>query len=122
MSEIKLIASYEVDGESFKTREEAERYVLEKEKDSLLENTIYKNGEFHATSYYEHYIYEGGENESRKCVGRFTSLKEALDNMPHYRNSMGNSGSGYIDFVEIKESGGAQGFVEIERKTVIDVR
>lgn len=122
MSEIKLIASYEVDGKSFKTREEAEHYVLEKEKDSLLENTIYKSSEFHATSYYEHYIYEGGENEIRKCVGRFTTLQEALEHMPYYRNSMGNNGSGYIDFVEITENDGAQGFVEIERKTVISVR
>ena len=121
MSEIKLIASYEVDGKSFKTREEAERYLLEKEKSSLLENPTYKNSEFHATSYYEHYIYEGGEHESRKCVGRFTTLREALEHMPYYRNSMGKKGSGFIDFVEIKESDRV-GSVEIERKTIISIR
>ena len=121
MSEIKLIATYEVDGKSFKTREEAERYLCEKEKDSLLSNPIYKNSLFRSTSFYEHYIYDGAEHESRKCVGRFTTLREALNHMPNYRNSMGKQGSGYVDFVEIKENDGAQGFVEIERNTIYSV-
>lgn len=121
MSEIKLIATYEVDGESFKTREEAERYLCEKEKDSLLSNPIYKNSLFRSTSFYEHYIYDGAEHESRKCVGRFTTLREALEHMPNYRNSMGKNGSGVIDFVKITENDGAQGFVEVERNTIISV-
>ena len=42
--------------------------------------------------------------------------------MPYHRNNMGSDGSGYIQFVMIKENEGAHGLVEIERKTVIDVR
>ena len=121
MSNIETITTYRVDGKVFETVEEAERYLVIKDKESLLNNPIYKDSVFHSTSYYEHYTYDGGEHESRKCVGRFTTLCEALEHMPYYRNSMGKNGSGFIDFVEIKESDRV-GSVEIERKTIISIR
>lgn len=122
MSKIEKITSYRVDGKVFETEQQAERYLVEKEIESVRIDPTYKNTEFHNTSYYEHYVYVGTEHEFRKCVGIFTTLEEALDNLPLHRNNMGSEGSGYIQFVTIKESEGAHGLVEIERKTVIDVR
>ena len=122
MSKIEKITSYRVDGKIFETEEQAERYLVEKKIESVRTGPTYKTTEFHDTSYYEHYIYEGASHEFRKCVGIFTTLEEALNNMPYHRNNMGSDGSGYIQFVTIKENEGAHGLVEIERKTVIDVR
>ena len=122
MSKIEKITSYRVDGKVFETEEQAERYLVEQKIESVRNDPTYKNTEFHNTSYYEHYIYEGASHEFRKCVGIFTTLEEALNNMPYHRNNMGSDGSGYIKFVTIKENKGAHGLVEIERKTVIDVR
>ena len=122
MSKIEKITSYRVDGKVFETEEQAERYLVEQKIESVRNDPTYKNTEFHNTSYYEHYIYEGANHEFRKCVGIFTTLEEALNNMPYHRNNMGSDGSGYIQFVMIKENEGAHGLVEIERKTVIDVR
>lgn len=117
MSKIEKITSYRVDGKVFETEEQAERYLVEKKIEFVRNDPTYKNTKFHNTSYYEHYIYE-----FRTCVGIFTTLEEALNNMPYHRNNMGSEGSGYIQFVMIKENEGAHGLVEIERKTVIDVR
>ena len=122
MSKIEKITSYRVDGKVFETEQQAERYLVEKEIESVRTDLTYKNTEFHNTSYYEHYVYAGAEHDFRKCVGIFTTLEEALDNLPLHRNNMGSEGSGYIQFVTIKENEGAHGLVEIERKIVIDVR
>ena len=122
MSEIEVIKSYRVGNELFNTQEEAEHYLEEQKKLDLLENPIYKDSEFHATSYYEHYVYQGGEHEHRHCIGRFTTLEEAVNNMQHYQNSMGSPGSGFIDFVKITESKDIQGFVNIERTTILSIR
>ena len=122
MSEIEVIKSYRVGNELFNTQEEAEHYLEEQKKLDLLENPIYKDSEFHATSYYEHYVYQGGEHEHRHCMGRFTTLEEAVNNMKHYQNSMGRPGSGFIDFVKITESKDVQGFVNIERTTILSIR
>ena len=122
MSKIEKITSYRVDGTVFETEEQAERYLVEKKIEFVRNDLTYKNTKFHNTSYYEHYIYEGASHEFRTCVGIFTTLEEALNNMPYHRNNMGSEGSGYIQFVMIKENEGAHGLVEIERKTVIDVR
>lgn len=122
MSKIEKITSYRVDGNVFETKEDAERYLVKKEIESVRNDSTYKNTEFHNTSYYEHYIYEGASHEFRTCVGIFTTLEEALDNMSFHRNTMGEYGSGYIQFVTIKETEDVHGLVEIERKTVIDVR
>lgn len=122
MSKIEKITSYRVDGNVFETKEDAERYLVEKKIQSVRNDPTYKNTEFHNTSYYEHYIYEGASHEFRTCVGIFTTLEEALDNMSFHRNTIGEYSSGYIQFVTIKENEDAHGLVEIERKTVIDVR
>ena len=121
MSEIEVIKLYRVGNESFDTQEEAERYLEEQKKLVLLENPIYKDSEFHATSYYEHYVYQGGEHEHRHCVGRFTTLAEAVNNMKNFQNSMGKPGSGYIDFVKITKQENTQGLVKIERITILSV-
>lgn len=122
MSKIEKITSYRVDGNVFETKEDAERYLVEKKIQSVRNDPTYKNTEFHNTSYYEHYIYEGASHEFRTCAGIFTTLEEALDNMSFHRNTIGEYSSGYIQFVTIKENEDAHGLVEIERKTVIDVR
>ena len=93
MSKIEVVKSYRVGNELFNSKEEAERYLVEQEKLSLLNNLTYKESEFHDTSYYEHYIYQGGEHEYRICVGRFTTLANAVNNMQDYQNSMGKPGS-----------------------------
>jgi len=121
MVEIEVIKSYRVGNELFNTKEEAEHYLEEQKKLALLENPIYKNSEFHATSYYEHYIYQGGEHEHRHCVNRFTTLAEAVNNMKDFQNSMGKPGSGFIDFVKITKYEDAQGSVKIERTTILSV-
>ena len=121
MSKIEKVTAYRIGDKLFTTLDFAERYLVEDGKISLLDNPLYKDNKFNDTSYFEHYIYEGAEHENRKCVGRFTTLREALDHMPYYRNSMGKNGSGFIDFVEIKENEGSQGSVEIERTTIISV-
>ena len=87
----------------------------------MLENPIYKDSEFHSTSYYEHYVYQGGEHEYRHCVDRFTTLAEAVNNMKNFQNSMGKTGSGYIDFVKITKQENTQGLVKIERITILSV-
>lgn len=122
MSKIEKITSYRVEDKVFETEDQAERYLVEKKIESVRNESTYKNTEFHNTFYFEHYVYAGAECEFRKCVGIFTTLEEALNNMPYHRNNMGSDGSGYIQFVMIKENEGAHGLVEIERKTVIDVR
>ena len=122
MSKLEKITSYRVDGNVFETKEDAEHYLVEKKIQSVRNDPTYKNTEFHNTSYYEHYIYEGASHEFCTCVGIFTTLEEALDNMSFHRNTIGEYGSGYIQFVTIKENEDAHGLVEIERKTVIDVR
>lgn len=122
MSKIEKITSYRVDGNVFETKEDAERYLVKKEIDSVRSDPKYRKTEFYNTSYYEHYVYKGASHEFRECVGIFTTLEEALNNMPLHRNQVGSDGSGYIQFVTIKENEGAHGLVEIERKTVIDVR
>lgn len=122
MSKIEKITSYRVDGNVFETKEDAERYLVKKEIDSVRSDPKYRKTEFYNTSYYEHYVYKGASHEFRDCVGTFTNLEDALNNMPLHRNQVGSEGSGYIQFVTIKENEGAHGLVEIERKTVIDVR
>lgn len=122
MSKIEKTASYRVDGKVFETEQQAERYLVEKEIESVRSDPKYRKTEFYNTSYYEHYVYKGASHEFRECVGIFTTLEEALDNMPFHRNTVGSDGSGYIRFVTIKENEGAHGLVEIEHKTVIDVR
>ena len=122
MAEIEVIKLYRVGNESFDTQEEAERYLEEQKKLVLLENPIYKDSEFHATSYYEHYVYQGGKHEHRHCVGRFTTLEEAVNNMQHHQNSMGRPGSGFIDFVKITEPEDTKGSVKIERTTILSIR
>ena len=122
MPKIEKITSYRVDGKVFETEEQAERYLVEKKIESVRNDLTYKSTEFHNTSYYEHYVYKGASHEFRECVGTFTNLEDALNNMPYHRNNMGSDGSGYIQFVTIKENEGTHGLVEIERKTVIDVR
>lgn len=122
MAEIEVIKSYQVGNELFNTQEEAEYYLDEQKKLALLENPIYKDSEFHSTSYYEHYVYQGGEHELRCCVGAFTTLAEALDNMKDFQNSMGKPGSGYIDFVKITKQENTQGLVKIERNTILSIR
>lgn len=122
MSKIEKITSYRVDGNVFETKEDAERYLVKKGIDSVRSDPKYRKTEFYNTSYYEHYVYKGASHEFRKCVGTFTNLEDALNNMPLHRNQVGSDGSGYIQFVTIKENEGAHGLVEIERKTVIDVR
>lgn len=121
MAEIEVIKLYRVGNESFDTQEEAERYLEEQKKLALLENPIYKDSEFHATSYYEHYVYQDCEHNRRYCVGSFTTLEEAVNNMQHYQNSMGKPGSGYIDFVKITKQENTQGLVKIERITILSV-
>ena len=46
---------------------------------------------------------------------------EAVNNMHYFQNSMGKPGSGFIDFVKITESKDTQGFVKIERTTILSV-
>lgn len=121
MSEIEVIKSYRVGNELFNTQAEAERYLEEQKKLALLDNPIYKDSEFHSTAYYEHYVYQGGEHEHRHCVDRFITLAEAVNNMQYFQNSMGKPGSGFIDFVKITESKDTQGFVKIERTTILSV-
>ena len=122
MAEIEVIKTYRVGNELFNTQEEAEHYLEEQKKLVLLENPIYKDSEFHSTSYYEHYVYQGVEHEHRHCVGRFTTLAEAVNNMKNFQNSMGKPGSGYIDFVKITKQENTQGLVKIERTTILSIR
>lgn len=121
MEEIEVIKIYRVGNETFDTQKEAERYLEEQKKLALLENPIYKDSEFHATSYYEHYVYQDCEYNHRYCVGSFTTLEEAVNNMQHYQNSMGRPGSGFIDFVKITKQENTQGLVKIERTTILSV-
>lgn len=122
MAEIEVIKTYRVGNELFNTQEEAERYLEEQKKLALLDNPIYKGSEFHATSYYEHYVYQDCEHNHRYCVGRFTTLAEAVNNMKNFQNSMGKPGSGYIDFVKITKQENTQGLVKIERTTILSIR
>lgn len=122
MAEIEVVKTYRVGNELFNTQEEAEHYLDEQKKLALLENPIYKDSEFHATSYYEHYVYQDCEYNHRYCVGSFTTLEEAVNNMQHHQNSMGKLGSGFIDFVEITEQKDRQGEVNIKRTTILSIR
>lgn len=122
MSKIEKITSYRVDGNVFETKEDAERYLVEKEIDSVRSDPKYRKTEFYNTSYYEHYVYKGASHEFRECVGTFTNLEDALNNMPLHRNQVGSEGSGYIMLVRLQEADSSQGLVVIKRTLVIDVR
>ena len=122
MSKIEKITSYRVDGTVFETEEQAERYLVEKKIESVRNDSTYKNIEFNNTSYFEHYVYKGSNHEYRECVGTFTNLEDALNNLPLHRNQVGSDGSGYIMFVQLKEAAEDQGSISIKRKLVIDVR
>lgn len=122
MSKIEKITSYRVDGNVFETKEDAERYLVKKEIDSVRSDPKYRKTEFYNTSYYEHYVYTGASHEFRECVGTFTNLEDALNNMPLHRNQVGSEGSGYIMLVRLQEADSSQGLVVIKRTLVIDVR
>lgn len=122
MSKIEKITSYRVDGNVFETKEDAERYLVKKEIDSVRSDPKYRKTEFYNTSYYEHYVYKGASHEFRECVGTFTNLEDALNNMPLHRNQVGSEGSGYIMLVRLQEADSSQGLVVIKRTLVIDVR
>lgn len=122
MSKIEKITSYRVDGKVFETEQQAERYLVEKEIESVRSNPKYRKTEFYNTSYYEHYVYKGASHEFRECVGTFTNLEDALNNMPLRRNQVGSEGSGYIILVRLQEADSSQGLVVIKRTLVIDVR
>lgn len=122
MSKIEKITSYRVDGNVFETKEDAERYLVKKEIDSVRGDPKYRKTEFYNTSYYEHYVYKGASHEFRECVGTFTNLEDALNNMPLHRNQVGSEGSGYIMLVRLQEADSSQGLVVIKRTLVIDVR
>ena len=122
MSKIEKITSYRVDGNVFETKEDAERYLVKKEIDSVRSDPKYRKTEFYNTSYYEHYVYKGASHEFRECVGTFTNLEDALNNMPLHRNQVGSEGSGYIMLIRLQEADSSQGLVVIKRTLVIDVR
>lgn len=122
MSKIEKITSYRVDGNVFETKEDAERYLVKKEIDSVRSDPKYRKTEFYNTSYYEHYVYKGASHEFRECVGTFTNLEDALNNMPLHRNQVGSEGSGYIMLVRLQEADSSQGLVVIKRTLVIDMR
>lgn len=122
MSKIEKITSYRVDGKVFETEQQAERYLVEKEIESVRSDPKYRKTEFYNTSYYEHYVYKGASHEFRECVGTFTNLEDALNNMPLRRNQVGSEGSGYIILVRLQEADSSQGLVVIKRTLVIDVR
>jgi hypothetical protein len=122
MSKIEKITSYRVDGNVFETKEDAERYLVKKEIDSVRSDPKYRKTEFYNTSYYEHYVYKGASHEFRECVGTFTNLEDALNNMSLHRNQVGSEGSGYIMLVRLQEADSSQGLVVIKRTLVIDVR
>ena len=122
MSKIEKITSYRVDGNVFETKEDAERYLVKKEIDSVRGDPKYRKTEFYNTSYYEHYVYKGASHEFRECVGTFTNLEDALNNMPLHRNQVGSEGSGYIMLVRLQEADSSQGLVVIKRTLVINVR
>lgn len=122
MSKIEKITSYRVDGNVFETKEDAECYLVKKEIDSVRSDPKYRKTEFYNTSYYEHYVYKGASHEFRECVGTFTNLEDALNNMPLHRNQVGSEGSGYIMLVRLQEADSSQGLVVIKRTLVIDVR
>lgn len=122
MSKIEKITSYRVDGKVFETEQQAERYLVEKEIESVRSDPKYRKTEFYNTSYYEHYVYKGASHEFRECVGTFTNLEDALNNMPLHRNQVGSEGSGYIMLVRLQEADSSQGLVVIKRTLVIDVR
>lgn len=122
MSKIEKITSYRVDGNVFETKEDAELCLVKKEIDSVRSDPKYRKTEFYNTSYYEHYVYKGASHEFRECVGTFTNLEDALNNMPLHRNQVGSEGSGYIMLVRLQEADSSQGLVVIKRTLVIDVR
>lgn len=122
MSKIEKITSYRVDGKVFETEQQAERYLVEKEIESVRSDPKYRKTEFYNTSYYEHYVYKGASHEFRECVGTFTNLEDALNNMSLHRNQVGSEGSGYIILVRLQEADSSQGLVVIKRTLVIDVR
>lgn len=122
MSKIEKITSYRVDGKVFETEQQAKRYLVEKEIESVRSDPKYRKTEFYNTSYYEHYVYKGASHEFRECVGTFTNLEDALNNMPLHRNQVGSEGSGYIMLVRLQEADSSQGLVVIKRTLVIDVR
>lgn len=122
MSKIEKITSYRVDGKVFETEQQAKRYLVEKEIESVRSDPKYRKTEFYNTSYYEHYVYKGASHEIRECVGTFTNLEDALNNMPLHRNQVGSEGSGYIMLVRLQGADSSQGLVVIKRTLVIDVR
>lgn len=122
MSKIEKITSYRVDGKVFETEQQAERYLVEKEIESVRSDPKYRKTEFYNTSYYEHYVYKGASHEFRECVGTFTNLEDVLNNMSLHRNQVGSEGSGYIILVRLQEADSSQGLVVIKRTLVIDVR
>ena len=93
-NKLKIEEQFVVDGKTFYSREDAQEYIdnIQKER---------SKNEYHDTVYYENWTTMGEEAERSTCHARWQTYQEALDDMSNYANSWRSKGTGWINKVTI---------------------
>lgn len=93
-NELKIEEQFVVDGKTFYSREDAQEYINEIQKER-------SKNEYHDTVYYENWTTMGEEAERSTCHARWQTFKEAIDAMEQFSNSWRAKGTGWIVKVTI---------------------
>ena len=93
-NELKIEELFVVNGEKFYSKEDAQEYI------DNIQKERFKN-EYHDTVYYENWTTMGEEAERQYVHARWQTFKEALDAMEQFSNSWRAKGTGWIVKVTI---------------------
>lgn len=93
-NELKIEEQFVVDGKTFYSREDAQDYIDDIQKER-------SKNEYHDTVYYENWTTMGEEAERQSVHARWQTFQEALDDMSNYSNSWRQKGTGWINQVTI---------------------
>lgn len=110
-NELKIEELFIVNGETFYSKEDAQEYIDDIQKER-------SKNEYHDTIYYENWTTSGKEAERQICHTRWQTLQEALDAMTQYSNSWRPYGTGWINKVTITKN--PNGCVRIKTEKVYE--
>lgn len=96
-NQLKIEELFVVDGKTFYSREDAQEYIDDIQKER-------SKNEYHDTVYYENWTTAGEEGERQTCHARWQTYQEALDAMPNYANSWRSYGTGWVNKVTITKN------------------
>lgn len=110
-NELKIEEQFVVDGKTFYSREDAQEYIDDIQKER-------SKNEYHDTIYYENWTTTGEEAERSTCHARWQTFQEALDAMPEYSNSWRPIGTGWI--LKVTVSTDNKNRIHIDNKRVYE--